>query len=129
MKKIISVLFVFMSIITLSGCQSPSSTTSSTTNVSEEKIQNVTVSLSKDGKEFESKDISAKQGQTLMDIMKDNFEIEQEDGFITAINDVKQDTQNSKYWMFTVNDEVPSEGAEDITLSNNDKINFNLEGM
>ena len=80
-------------------------------------------------KEFENKEIAVAKDTSLYDAMKENFEIKDEDGFITSIAGKEQDAPAQKYWTFTLNEEQVNEGAKDVTLKDRDKVIFNLAAM
>ncbi|WP_188453822.1 DUF4430 domain-containing protein [Virgibacillus oceani] len=98
---------------------------------SEENEEVVTITISKD-KEAEmitEEKIAVEEGDILMDVMEDNFEIETDfdGGFITSINGVAPKDGEQKSWMFFVNGEMPTKGAKEIELSPGDKISFDLQ--
>ncbi|PAF38995.1 hypothetical protein CHH58_04540 [Terribacillus saccharophilus] len=89
--------------------------------------QQVTVTLSEDGEEISSKEVSFEEGDNLLDVMKENFEIEEDGGFITAIDGHAQDANANKYWLFTVNEEMSPVGANEVELKDGDEVVFNLQ--
>lgn len=89
--------------------------------------QQVTVTLSEDGEEISSKEVSFEEGDMLLDVMKENFEIEEDAGFITSIDGHAQDADAKKYWLFTVNEEMSPVGANEIELKDGDDVVFNLQ--
>lgn len=96
-----------------------------------EKQEVVTVVISKDnGAEVVTeKEIPIEKGTTVLDVMKENFEIEESDGFITSIEGVSQDDKNGKYWMYTVNEEMATVGAAEYKLEPGDQVTFDLHAM
>lgn len=89
--------------------------------------QQVTITLSEDGEEISSKEVSFEEGDNLLDIMKENFEIEEDGGFITAIDGHSQDENANKYWLFTVNGEMSQVGANELELKDGDDVVFDLQ--
>ncbi|PAD22236.1 hypothetical protein CHH64_05460 [Terribacillus saccharophilus] len=89
--------------------------------------QQVTVTLSEDGEEISSKEVSFEEGDILLDVMKENFEIEEDGGFITSIDGHAQDANANKYWLFTVNEEMSPVGANEVELKDGDEVVFNLQ--
>ncbi|UFT97663.1 DUF4430 domain-containing protein [Radiobacillus kanasensis] len=96
-----------------------------------EKQEVVTVVISKDnGAEVVTeKEIPIEEGTTVLGVMKENFEIEESDGFITSIEGVSQDDKNGKYWMYTVNEEMAKVGAAEYKLEPGDQVTFDLHAM
>lgn len=122
MKKIYSLVLLFFSTILLVACQSHQSTTSSSS--SEEHLVQLVV---KTDKNTTDEKVSFTQGDTVMDLLKANYDVEETDGFITAIDGVKQDKKSGKYWMFDVNDELAPKSADQIKVQDGDKIEFYQE--
>lgn len=122
MKKIYSLVLLFFSTILLVACQSHQSTTSSSS--SEEHLVQLVV---KTDKNTTDEKVSFTQGDTVMDLLKANYDVEETDGFITAIDGVKQDEKAGKYWMFDVNDELAPKSADQIKVQDGDKIEFYQE--
>ncbi|MFJ6411680.1 DUF4430 domain-containing protein [Terribacillus sp. AE2B 122] len=89
--------------------------------------QQVTVTLSEDGEEISSKEVSFEKGDILLDVMKENFDIEEDGGFITSIDGHAQDANTNKYWLFTVNEEMSPVGANEVELKDGDEVIFNLQ--
>ncbi|HGH9206143.1 TPA: DUF4430 domain-containing protein [Streptococcus pyogenes] len=64
---------------------------------------------------------------TVLEILKDNYEVKEKDGFITAIDGIEQDTKANKYWLFKVNGKMADKGADQITVKDGDSIEFYQE--
>ena len=79
------------------------------------------------GDKVDSQEISFEQGDTVMDILEEHFEVESEAGMVTAIDGVSQDAAANTYWMYDINDELAPKGAEEMTISEGDTITFYLE--
>lgn len=122
MKKIYSLVLLFFSTILLVACQSHQTTTSSSS--SEEHLVQLVV---KTDKNTTDEKVSFTQGDTVMDLLKANYDVEETDGFITAIDGVQQDEKAGKYWMFDVNDELAPKSADQIKIQDGDKIEFYQE--
>ncbi|ERL21791.1 PF14478 domain protein, partial [Streptococcus pyogenes GA06023] len=67
------------------------------------------------------------KGDTVLEILKDNYEVKEKDGFITAIDGIEQDTKANKYWLFKVNGKMADKGADQITVKDGDSIEFYQE--
>ena len=132
MKKM-SYILVLVGFLTLTACSSNSPTASSSvesnesTSSTEVAEMKVTVSLMKDGKEVTNKELTLKEGTTLMDAMKENFDLVEENKMITAIDGIEQDKKESYYWTYKINDEMVNTGAAETTLHPNDKVVFTYD--
>lgn len=96
---------------------------------SEVKQEEATISLQVDGEEIENKAVTFTKGETLYAVMQKNFDIVDQDGFITSINDQAQDEAAQKYWMYDVNGEMALVGAKELILEPGDHVEFKLEVM
>ncbi|EIQ81458.1 UNVERIFIED_CONTAM: DUF4430 domain-containing protein [Streptococcus canis] len=68
--------------------------------------------------------VSFDKGDTVLEVLKDNYEVKEKAGFITAIDGIEQDTKANKYWLFKVNGKMAEKGANQITVKDGDKIEF-----
>lgn len=89
----------------------------------------VTISVTEDGELIENGEqvVEVEEGALLLDVMKENFEIEETDTFINAINGVEQDATANKWWLFDVNGEMAQAGAAETELKAGDLIEWKLE--
>ena len=109
----------------------------STVAVSSEAAETVSVTISlTDGGTVvagSEKTVEVEVGTSLFDVMKENYTIEEDGGFITAIDgqtQVEQTTDTkAKYWLFDVNGEPSMVGAADVALQEGDVIVWNLTEM
>ncbi|MFZ3577063.1 DUF4430 domain-containing protein [Virgibacillus sp. DJP39] len=106
-----------------------SQTSESNTSDNEQKEEIVTISITKKkGEEtVTEKEIAIEEGAILYDVMKENFEIEDDAGYITSIEGIKANESEQMAWMFTVNGEMASVGAKELELSLGDTVNFDLQ--
>lgn len=97
--------------------------------VSEQNEDTVLITISIDeGKEYvDEKEIPIEEGEILMDVMKENFYVEEEDGFITSIERVSADEGEEKGWIFFIDGEMAMVGAEDYELSPGEEITFDFQ--
>lgn len=129
MKKISLTFALLILGATLAGCSgqtqstdtASSETTISTTTAAKETAA---ITLVKDKQSFSDKKVSFEEGANLMDVLKANFDVTEKDGFITAIEGVKQDAGKNLYWVFTVNGKQVSTSAADTILKAGDKVEF-----
>lgn len=62
--------------------------------------------------------------------MVENFSVEgDEEGFITSIDGVEQDDSEGLYWLYYINEEMPSVGAGDYIVEDGDLIEWKLESF
>ncbi|HEX5352209.1 MAG TPA: DUF4430 domain-containing protein [Trichococcus sp.] len=109
----------------------------STVAVSSEAAEtvSVTISLTDGGTVIagSEKTVEVEAGTNLFDVMKENYTIEEADGFITAIDGQSQVEESAetkaKYWLFDVNGEPSMVGAADVALQEGDVIVWNLTEM
>lgn len=136
MKKWLALL---LASFTLASCsttaQAPQSESASTGTVTQSAetpdTAAVTIQVSVEGEEVEGGNLSTEvePGTILMDVMKEEFEIEETDGFISSINGHAQDEKEGKYWLYNVNGEMAQVGANDYELQDGDLVEFNLAKM
>ena len=74
-----------------------------------------------------SEEVTVPEGTYLLDAMEDTYDIEEEGGFISAIEGHEQDEEEGLYWLYYINDEMPSVGAADYELEDGDQIEWSLE--
>lgn len=110
----------------LNNKESEAEKSESSSEVQEEKV---VIIISKDeGSEIMTeKEISIEEGAILMDVMKENFDIEEEGGFITSIDGVAPAEDEKKAWMYFVNGEIAPVGAAEYELSAGDEVTFDLQ--
>ena len=121
MKKIVLSLSVLMSLFALAACQPNSKSQVET----EEHLQaRVIVDF---GDKVDKKEITFEKGDTVMDILEEHYEVEEEAGLVLSIDGVSQDASKNTYWLYDVNDEMAPKGAEEMTISEGDTIRFYLE--
>ena len=95
----------------------------------------VTISLTDGGTVIvgSEKTVEVEAGANLLAVMKENYAIEEADGFITAIDGQTQVEETAetkaKYWLFDVNGEPSMVGAADVALQEGDVIVWNLTEM
>lgn len=91
-----------------------------------------TVSVTFAGEEIEGSpvEIELKSEIDLMTYMVQHFDvIGADEGFITSINDVEQDESEGLYWLYYINEEMPSVGAGDYIVEDGDLIEWKLESF
>ncbi len=126
MKKSLVIIAVFVSMLGFVGCTSTPETNDTTTSISQSKENeiNLTISLIKEDEVIDEKEITVAEGSNLMDAVKENFEIKEDNGMITSIEGIEQDTKKSYFWTYTINDEMIMTGANETELHEGDKVVF-----
>ncbi|MGX7197089.1 DUF4430 domain-containing protein [Enterococcus olivae] len=129
MKKNGLVLGLVASLLLVGGCSSATDTSSDNTTASSysqaeaEEIA-LSVSLVKEEEIIEEKTVTVTAGTNLMETMKENFDLEEEGGMITSINGIEQDTEDSWFWTYMINDEMVNTGANDTEVHEGDQVVF-----
>lgn len=133
MKKRTVFFALIFSLMLISGCtskpaESSDSSSAKGTAASSEKVEEKASIMLVDGdKELSKKQVSFEKGESLFDVLKETYAVEDDNGMITSIDGHAQDEKNNKYWVFTINDEQVNSGAKDVTLKKDDRVVFKLE--
>lgn len=135
MKKYLILLLTASS---LAACQSqnnnsqadPEENQETSSSVAVDSEDQVAITVSANSENLSTEDVPFDEGDTLLEVMEENFDIETEDSeygaFITAIDDYAQDDDQNLYWLFNVNDEMASVGASEYVLADDDQIDWYL---
>ena len=90
MKKFIVLLAALSSMIVMTGCQSPTTTEQSSAQ-SQATTKKVTITLQEERKELSAKNVTYQPNQTLLELLKKQFSVKEDNGFVTAIDGHAQD--------------------------------------
>lgn len=132
-KGLLQMLSLLITIMLLVGCssteenQNQTNDNSNNTEQSAEEKAVITISQDEGNTVLTEKEVSFEEGAILMDVLKENFEIEETGGMITAVDGLEADESEKKAWMYFVNDEMPMVGAAEFELSAGDKVNLDLQ--
>lgn len=136
MKKMNNlILSLLMAGILMTGCgvsETQDKTSSSEKQVESSIVQEeskevfATVKVVVAGEEMDDVEVAVDNGVILLDAMKENMEIEETDGFINSINGVEQSEKDNKFWVYTVNDEQVTVGANEYELLDGDQVVWEL---
>lgn len=138
--------FFYLSLLSLVlvGCSNQTAVEESPAEMQEEateavedveggEVEEITaeVSIVVDGEEQEdlNQSLQVKQDTILLEAMDEAYDLEGEDGFITAIEGHEQDPDNNKYWLYSVNGEDAPVGAGEYEIQDNDQIEWRLESV
>lgn len=127
-RKLFAAL-LFSILLILVGCQNGAETeTNEGSNTSQEDVITASIELlDLEDNEVEAKTVEFEEGQSLMDVLKENFEVEEADGFINGIGDLHADSNEQQFISIEVNDEMAMVGANDLILEDGDKVTLSLE--
>lgn len=92
-----------------------------------EEIVFITVSENKGEEIHAEEEITFTEGDLLLDVMEENFDIEHDSGFVTSINGIAPEEGEERSWMYYVNDEMPMVGAAEYELESGDDVLFDLQ--
>lgn len=125
MKKITTLILTLVALVTLAACgqSEASNLTSSTTSQQTDIKGQVTLILQTDI-ESKKKSVDIKEGYTVMDVLKDVYEVKENGGFITEIDGISQDADQGIYWMFDVNGKLGEKMANQLKVKDGDEIKF-----
>ena len=73
-----------------------------------------------------SKELEVEAGIVLLDVMKDHYDIEEENTFIQAIEGFEQNEDDNTWWVYELNEEEAFEGAADYEVQDGDQITWAL---
>ena len=131
MKKYTSMLALGLTLVSLAACSTSnnSTTSSSSSTASSSKTEELKASfvIIESGDKQTKKEVSFTKDQTIMDVMKKEFKIEESNGIITSIDGVSQDEATKTYWMYKVNGEMAPKLAGETKLAAGDTVEFYLE--
>ncbi|MYL48422.1 DUF4430 domain-containing protein [Halobacillus litoralis] len=120
---------MILAVAVLAGCGAQEEKESSATQ--EEQVQEVTVQVQvskNDGEEMMAEDeITVEKGTTLMEVMEDNYEVEQTEGFINSIEGIAGNQEEKMAWMYTINGEEAMVGANEYEVEDGDEIVFDYQ--
>ncbi len=120
MKKI-SILLTLLPFLFLTACG-----TGQDQNTSE-SIQ-ITLTITHD-ESTDSQELTVESDDTVMEILKENHTVVEENGLITEIDQVSQNPSSNTYWMYKINGMLAEKGANDQSVSEGDEIEFYLESF
>ncbi len=123
MKKLILALILVL--ITLTGCQEIQQKDQVKEEVKQQ--QTITVTISHFGDEITEKEIEFTEGQTALEVLQSNFDIDDADGFITGVEGIAADETKQEFWSFIVNGEMAMVGAGEYELVEDDSITLDLQ--
>ncbi|MFL2106416.1 DUF4430 domain-containing protein [Desemzia sp. FAM 23991] len=135
MVKSFKLMLLVSSAVLVTACGSNNQETESSSATSSEVSSvetaiTVSFTFEEDDKEIAdlAQEFDIEEGQTVLEALKENFEVVEEGGLVSSIEGHEQDETESKYWLYTVNDEQPTVGAADYVLKDGDEVKWSLNG-
>lgn len=127
MKKLVTNLFALLALLILTACgQTKTADNSASSDNSSASGLTVELVVTKpDGSTTET--VTFEEGDSVLEILDAAYDIEETNGFITAIDGLKQDESKNIYWMYKVNGEMADKGAGELEPKAGDKIEFYQE--
>lgn len=130
MKKYTSGLLTLLTLLSLGGCAAvrfeQGESTPASSSVAKQAEQTVQVIVqTADGKSETA--LTFEEGDSVMDILKANYDVQEEAGMVTAIDGLEQDVAKNTYWMYKVNGVMADKGANDLHPKAGDVIEFYQE--
>jgi len=139
LKRFLTLIFaVVLSTVVLTGCGSTNNDGTNnngnnnnqsevnSSEVNEEVIQ-VIVSNDEEDEIFSEKEIEIKEGDILLDVLNENFDIDEDGGFINGVDGVVAEEDEQKFWAIIVNGEMAEVGAGEFELSPGDEVTLDLQ--
>ena len=116
MKKLLALALLTLSLGACAQPATPAKQSAQETTTTAKVAQTITVNVKKDG-------------DKLLTVMKEQMQIVEKDGFVSAINGIEQEPANQKYWLFDVNGEMSPVGANQVDLKQGNVIDWKLEAF
>lgn len=125
MKKLLTYIFLALSLVTLAACgKNEAAKLTSSTNNHQSKVQGQVTLILKTDKESKKKSVEIQKGDTVLDVLEEIYPVQENDGFITEIDGISQDKDKGIYWMFDVNGKLGEKAANQLKVEDGDEIKF-----
>ncbi|PRY83656.1 DUF4430 domain-containing protein [Alkalibacterium olivapovliticus] len=99
----------------------------SNTPTTADQDQEVQVVIIAQGEEVNTDTLMVAADTTLMELMQQHYDlIVTADGFVESIEGIEQEPEKNLYWVYEVNEEQVTEGAETFIPEENDTIIWEL---
>ncbi|MCP3032683.1 DUF4430 domain-containing protein [Halobacillus sp. A1] len=127
MEKLYKGLILLMfSTALLVGCQEEA-TEGADESAAEDTTVEIEISENEGEEVISNEEYTVEEGTVLMEVMEENYEVEQEGGFINSIEGIAPEEDEQKAWIYTINGEDASVGAHEYELEDGDEINFDYQ--
>lgn len=128
LKKTLGLLSV---VFVLGACGNPAVEEASTTDTTTVDTVQLTIEVEVDEEIIPelTSEVETESGSTLMEVMEQEYTVENEEGFISAIEGYEQNPDENRWWLYEVNGEQPTVGAEDYVVEEGDEISWMLNEL
>ncbi|HFI0456492.1 TPA: DUF4430 domain-containing protein [Streptococcus suis] len=79
------------------------------------------------GDKNNSQEVTVESDDSVMEILEEYHQVQEEGGLITAIDNVSQYPKTNTFWMYKINGKLAEKGAKEQKVSDGDNIEFYLE--
>lgn len=86
----------------------------------------ITISVENGEEIIAEESLAIEPGKNLMQVMEENFDVKNDEGFISAINGIEPENGQTYAWFYTINGEHAMSGAEDYIIEDGDVIEFDF---
>src|SRR5690625_310503 len=121
------IMVITATMLLLVGCGTSDLEETNDQASTDEGTISVVISEEEADKIYSEDEIAIEEGAILMDVMQENYDIEEEDEFIQGIEGISPDEGEQKAWIYSVNDEEALVGAAEYELSIDDEVVFDLQ--
>lgn len=131
LRVLIASLFMLGALVACGGEEKPSTSSENNNETKQEEKQEVvqvTVSQNNGDKVIAEKEVEIKEGTSVMEVMKNNFDIKAASGggFITSIEGVKAEQSEKMAWFYTINGKEAEVGAKEYELEPGDEVVWDM---
>lgn len=129
MKRLLRICVSVLSVLVLLGCSTTSNQPTASSQVEEtSQLLEATLRITTDGQNS-TKNVRFEAGDSIMDVLEEYYDIEEENGMVTVIDGKSQDPASNTYWMYKVNGSLAEKGAAEQILQEGDDVEFYLESF
>ena len=129
MKQLLRICVSVLSALVLLGCSTTSNQPTASSQVEEtSQLLEATLRITTDGQNS-TENVRFEAGDSVMDVLEEYYDIEEENGMVTVIDGKSQDPASNTYWMYKVNGSLAEKGAAEQILQEGDDVEFYLESF
>lgn len=129
MKRLLRICVSVLSVLVLLGCSTTSNQPTASSQVEEtSQLLEATLRITTDGQNS-TENVRFEAGDSVMDVLEEYYDIEEENGMVTVIDGKSQDPASNTYWMYKVNGCLAEKGAAEQILQEGDDVEFYLESF
>ncbi|WP_170242349.1 DUF4430 domain-containing protein [Streptococcus suis] len=129
MKQLLRICVSVLSALVLLGCSTTSNQPTASSQVEEtSQLLEATLRITSDGQNS-TKNVRFEASDSVMDVLEEYHDIEEENGMVTVIDGKSQDPASNTYWMYKVNGSLAEKGAAEQILQEGDDVEFYLESF